>query len=130
MGKVSFRRCTRRSTFNVDLRVNRELLQLGIFKGPAFYSDGMCSICREDIRLNDYIKVLNCRHIFHKECILKCAEFGWPQTAYRKSNKLVKINEYQCPVCGETYYHKFYEYPTGPPRPSGILRSVRKPHVY
>ena len=42
-----------------------------------------CSVCRDEFRENDTIKLLNCEHIFHADCI---------------SNWLTQYS-YKCPCC-------------------------------
>lgn len=34
-------------------------------------TNDICGICREEYKLNEYIRKLNCNHIFHKKCIDK-----------------------------------------------------------
>ena len=61
----------------------------------------LCAICFDIINLNDRIKILECDHIFHYDCINR-----WRKTS------MTPDRLYSCPVCRATqvYYPPIPKY--------------------
>ncbi len=61
-----------------DIQIFSNVLKLNL------YNDTVCSICLENFENNDRLRVLNCHHYFHDECI---------KTWFERSSK--------CPLCNK-----------------------------
>ena len=55
--------------------------------------DQNCSICLEEFNTNDKISVLQCRHIYHRNCI-----FDWVKSQHDKKNT-------RCPNCNSNIFN-------------------------
>ena len=50
---------------------NEKFLKIKEERVKKIMCDKMCSICIDNLRVNQKIKILSCNHIFHKNCLFK-----------------------------------------------------------
>jgi hypothetical protein len=58
-------------------------LPLNFYKVLKLDDDATCSICMDDMLDKDIVRLLPCKHLFHRLCI----------------DKWIKLESYKCPVC-------------------------------
>ena len=62
---------------------NLKHLKLKKIKENDILTETVCSICLENYKKNEFYRVLNCNHIFHKKCI----------------DRWLKKDHLNCPMC-------------------------------
>jgi hypothetical protein len=95
MNNITFQQNTQNTIPYVKLSQNNFILLL---KLNSYYKASTCidcSICFDKIKKNEYSRMLNCNHRFHKKCIDK-----WLYIAYTNGNQI------NCPICRQIVQFK------------------------